>query len=67
MWPFKKKLPKKQVHKTATDEDISYARQVIDKAFEPVLKRNLDALNKILSDRGVRVGADITWLFEKVD
>lgn len=67
MWPFKRKT--KPVHlavKTATDDDIRYARQVIDKAFEPVLRRNIEALNEILAERGVQVGAEINWLFQKV-
>lgn len=67
MWPFKRtpKSPKKEI-KTASDDDIRYARQVIDKAFEPVLRRNIEALNEILAERGVQIGADFKWLIWKV-
>ena len=67
MWnPLKKKNPKPQQLVTATDSDVEFAKKVIDSYFVPILKKNVESLNELLSERGVRAGIEINWFFDKV-
>lgn len=53
--------------KTATDEDINFARKVIDQAFQPALERRLEVLNQTLASKGIRAGIEITWFFDRIE
>jgi hypothetical protein len=64
MWPFKKKPKLKAV--TADDGEIAYAKRVVDAVFYPLLKKNLDILNKHLAKKNLRCGITIQWFFDKV-
>lgn len=67
MWnPLKNKSQKKLKLLTATDSDVEFAKRVVDTYFTPILKRNIESLNKLLAERGVRAGIEINWIFDKV-
>ena len=50
---------------TATQDDVAWAKQIIDGAFTPSLKKMIDTLNKTLATRNIRAGLEITWYFDK--
>ena len=49
------------------DDQVGWARSVIDNAFNPALKRMIDTLNTELSVRGLRAGIEIQWFFENIE
>jgi len=52
---------------TATDNDIAYAKLVIDQAFNPALKRLVDNLNQTLSKRNIRAGVEVQFIFDRFE
>jgi len=58
----KKKLqPKIEI----SEDDVEYAKHIIDNIFTPKLKKDLDKINEHLKERGVRAGIEIQWFFDK--
>lgn len=64
-WPWHKKKPKKLTR--AGDQDIEKAKKLIDAVVYPQIKKQIDILNNHLESEGIRVGVDITWIFDKVE
>jgi hypothetical protein len=61
-WPWSKK---KQITR-AEDQDVEKARELIDAVIYPLIKKQINALNKHLEKDGIRVGIEINWFFDKV-
>jgi len=58
---------KKKTLKTATDDDIAYAKKVVDSVFYPVIKKQIDLINKTLEKRNIRAGIEIKWFFDRFE
>lgn len=62
---FKKK--NKKVLKTATNDDMAYARSIVDEVYYPILKQHIKTLNKTLEKRNIRAGIEIRWFFDRFE
>lgn len=69
MWFLKRRgIGKNKVKAvTATDADIAWAKQLIHLGFEPMLRRNIETLNKSLEKKGIRAGIEVVWFFDKLE
>jgi hypothetical protein len=50
---------------TASNSDVAWAKNLIDKAFFPKLEKMVCVLNKTLAERNIRAGIEIVWIFDK--
>lgn len=70
MWPFKKHQPQQSEKRvkavTASDDDMAWARSLVQGSFEPSLRRQLEVFNQTLAKRGLRAGIEVQWFFDKV-
>ena len=55
----------KKKYQTASNSDVAWAKNIIDKAIVPKLRTIVDALNQTLAERGIRAGLEIVWRFDK--
>lgn len=53
--------------RTLTDIEMKTTSAFLDKAVTPKIQKLVDQVNEVLKQKGVRVGADITWVMDGVD
>jgi hypothetical protein len=53
--------------KTISDPKFRRAREFIDSQAEPRIKQIVEQLNAVLGKHGIRVGAEVNWLFDEVE
>lgn len=53
-------------YRTVPTNDLEWAKEVIDENFFPVIKKQLDHLNKFLyQQRKIRAGLELNWMFDQ--
>lgn len=57
---FKKKK-KKEV------DGLTFAKAVVDDVLTPSIIEQIETMNKFLKDKEIMIGADIKWLFQKIE
>ena len=63
--PFKKKDKPKTL---VSDPELEDVRRMIDDVLYPKFEKQLKILNEHLkATKGIQVGMDITWIFQKIE
>jgi len=57
----------KRQGRTATNSEVSYCQNIVDKIFKPIIEKNLAIVNKFLAKKELRAGIEITWFFDSTD
>lgn len=65
-WPWNRQK-KDKTKASVTDSDMKNAGKLIDAVIYPQIKKQIEVLNKHLEKDKIRVGVEITWIFDRID
>ena len=53
-------------YRTVPTDDLQWAKKVVDDIFSPIVKKQLDHMNKYLyNQRKIRAGLELNWMFDQ--
>lgn len=52
--------------KQLTDKEVGLAKSMLDDRFQPYVEKGLELINESLKERGIVVGVDLQYFFQKI-